>query len=619
MEQTLLKQAWQLNKRGFKLWYQHFPQIFWASSSYRLIANLLPYVTLFLSATIINELAGRKDTERLQQLVVTVLIVDVALGLLQAILLHWKTICEEQLYQKGHQLYVEKFLKMDFVSVDDASVRDNYHQVNQNEIWMGNGIPQVVGYFDDACEAIFGALGAVFLTIGLFTSQVPQTAGKWTLLNNKSTILVLFILLVASVWGSAALSGKSDSYLLGLSDLMKESNRLFNFFGVSMNESKRALDVRTFRQDKLTASHWVGKGSVIENNAASVKYFRGPLSIFLTLANIVATLFIGVVYVFVCLKAWAGAFGVGSVTQYIGAITKLSQSVTKLFSLTGRIKGNAPFLQVAFDFLDTPNDMYQGSLTTEKRSDRKYEIEFRDVSFRYPHAENYALRHVSMKFNIGERLAVVGENGSGKTTFIKLLCRLYDPTEGEILLNGINIRKYDYQDYLQLFSVVFQDFALFSFSLGQNVAAAVAYDAKKVEQCLEEAGFSGRLAKSENKLATNLYKDFDPSGVEISGGEAQKIAIARALYKDAPFIILDEPTAALDPIAEQEVYSKFDSIVGDKTAVYISHRLSSCRFCDEILVFDEGAVVEQGNHTSLVQNLDGKYHELWHAQAQYYQ
>ena len=223
-----------------------------------------------------------------------------------------------------------------------------------------------------------------------------------------------------------------------------------------------------------------------------------------------------------------------------------------------------------------------------------------------------------MKFQLGKRLAIVGKNGSGKTTFIKLLCRLYDPTEGEIRLNGVDIREYDYEEYLKLFSVVFQDFKLFAFSLGQNVATAMEYDREKAEQCLVKAGFAERLKGMPKGTDTALYKDFESEGVEISGGEAQKVALARALYKDAPIVVLDEPTAALDPVAEAEVYTKFNELIGDKTAVYISHRLSSCQFCDEIAVFEEGAVVQRGSHEELLREGNGLYLELWTAQAQYY-
>lgn len=332
----------------------------------------------------------------------------------------------------------------------------------------------------------------------------------------------------------------------------------------------------------------------------------------------ITTLITGSIYVFTCLKAWGGAFDVGSITQYVGAATAMVANVFSLTGLLGTLETNTGYLDKTFEFLDIPNAMYQGSLTTEKRSDRRYEVEFKDVSFKYPGSDIWALRHVNMKFKVGKRLAVVGENGSGKTTFIKLLCRLYDPQEGQILLNGIDIRKYRYDDYINIFSVVFQDFQLISQPLGNNVAGSMNYDRERVRKALLDAGFGDRLATMEKGLDTTLYKGVYEDGVDVSGGEAQKIAIARALYKDAPFIILDEPTAALDPIAEAEIYSKFDEIAGDKTAIYISHRLSSCKFCDEIAVFHEGAVIQQGTHAELVADENGKYYELWNAQAQYY-
>ena len=209
---------------------------------------------------------------------------------------------------------------------------------------------------------------------------------------------------------------------------------------------------------------------------------------------------------FTCLKAWGGAFDVGSITQYVGAATAMVANVFSLTGLLGTLETNTGYLDKTFEFLDIPNAMYQGSLTTEKRSDRRYEVEFKDVSFKYPGSDIWALRHVNMKFKVGKRLAVVGENGSGKTTFIKLLCRLYDPQEGQILLNGIDIRKYRYDDYINIFSVVFQDFQLISQPLGNNVAGSMNYDRERVRKALLDAGFGDRLATMEKGLDTTLYK-----------------------------------------------------------------------------------------------------------------
>ena len=394
-------------------------------------------------------------------------------------------------------------------------------------------------------------------------------------------------------------------------------NRRFAHFGFLGRDKRRAIDIRMNDQQRLVRAYWSG-GSVFGVHGVFAKAARGKMVVYASLGVCITTLTTGMIYLFTCLKALGGAFDVGSCTQYIGAATAMVANVFALTDMIGTLKANTPYLEKTFAFLDIPNSMYQGSLTTEKRSDRRYEVEFRDVSFRYPGSDIWALRHVNMKFKVGKRLAIVGENGSGKTTFIKLLCRLYDPQEGQILLNGIDIRKYRYDDYMGIFSVVFQDFQLICQPLGNNVAGSMEYDRERVKRALIDAGFADRLAAMEKGLDTMLYKNLSEDGVEVSGGEAQKIAIARALYKDAPFIILDEPTAALDPIAEAEIYSKFDEIAGDKTAVYISHRLSSCKFCDEIAVFHEGAVVQQGSHAELLADRGGKYYALWNAQAQYY-
>lgn len=416
-----------------------------------------------------------------------------------------------------------------------------------------------------------------------------------------------------------ALSNKAGSYFAIGADSYNFANRLMGFYGFLGYNCDIATDVRIYRQDKICPRYSRNKKEdTFGSDGLGAHLSWGPVGFYQAASSAASVIFTGVVYAFVCLKAWAGAFGLGAVTQYIASITKVSGGVSSLISTLGDMRNNASFLAQVFEFLDIPNKMYQGSLTVEKRRDRKYQAEFCNVSFKYPGSDNYALRHVSMKFEIGKRLAVVGMNGSGKTTFIKLLCRLYDPTEGEILLNGIDIRKYNYAEYMMIFSVVFQDFKLFALKLGENVASKVDYDPDRVTDSLRKAGFAEKLPEMQNGLETYLYTDYDKDGVNISGGEAQKIAIARALYKDAPFIILDEPTAALDPIAEAEIYSKFNDIAGDKTAIYISHRLSSCKFCDEIVVFHEGEVIQQGTHDSLAADKNGKYYELWHTQAQYY-
>lgn len=581
------------------------------------VEALSPYATIWLSAQLINELASARRPDVLGKWVILIIAVTAAVSLLNAVLDRWKDVKDALFYKQYNILFADKFLRMDFADSDKQETRDLFTQIQQSANWGGWGFNYINMYVCWGVEAVFGILGAAALTVSLFTQNVPETAGALTVLNHPLFLVGILAVLLAVAMIGPALSSKASSVWAGLAEESRLGNRLFSHFGFYITADKeKAMDLRMYRQIDL-AEHYssvnlFGVGSHFEKLNATT------IGVCTSLSSAVSAVLSGVVYVFVCLKALGGAFGIGSVTQYVSAVTKLAGNVSLLLRTVGHMRTNAGFLKTVYEFLDIPNSMYQGSLTTEKRSDRQYEVEFRDVSFRYPGSDIWALRHVSMKFKVGKRLAIVGENGSGKTTFIKLLCRLYDPQEGQILLNGIDIRKYQYDDYMRIFSVVFQDFQLICQPLGNNVAGSMEYDRARAQKALIDAGFADRLATMEKGLDTMLYRDLSEDGVDISGGEAQKIAIARALYKDAPFIILDEPTAALDPIAEAEIYEKFDEITGDKTAIYISHRLSSCKFCDEIAVFHEGAVIQQGTHEALVADTTGKYYELWNAQAQYY-
>ncbi len=619
-ELSSYRQAIQMNLRAWRIWQKKCPKFFLSILLYSVFTALVPYVTIWLSAQIINELAGGRDPQRLFQLVLIQLISAAGMALVSGVLLRWKNCEYESSIVMDFKIYSDKMLEMDYADVDNQHTYDLYSQIWQNRNISGWGLRKAIKNFEELSTALIRVIGGIGLSIGLFTMKVPESAGKLTVMNHPLFTVLIFGLMIAISLLAPFYANKASEYWARYSSTTgKLGNRFFNFYGRLANDRKRALDLRIYNQYQNVASRYFNeKLDFFGTNSPIAKAGKGSMGLLAALSQIVSVVLTVVIYLFVCLKAWAGAFGVGSVTQYVGAITNLFLGISQMLQTVGTMKANCEFLKPVYEFLDIPNKMYQGSLTTEKRSDRKYEIELKDVSFRYPGSDSYSLRHVNMKFRIGSRLAVVGMNGSGKTTFIKLLCRLYDPTEGQILLNGIDIRKYKYDDYINIFSIVFQDFKLFAMPLGDNVACSSDYDKNRVEHCLQNAGFAERLQSLPEGLNTYLYKDLNEKGVEISGGEAQKIAIARALYKDAPFIILDEPTAALDPIAEAEIYGKFNEIAGDKTAIYISHRLSSCKFCDEIAVFDNGRVVQQGTHQSLVADEGGKYYELWHAQAQYY-
>ena len=616
-EKITLRETFRIHLRAYRDVRAYCPGLFAATALYTAGKALSPYVTIWLSARILDELAAQRRPEVLWKWVAATLITGVLLTLAVGVLEHWVNALYERFTYRRYHMLSSKMLTMDFADVDNTHTHDLRSQIYQSESWAGWGINQLYAQFQEMTRGLFGILGAIALTVSLFTQRVPETAGRLTILNHPLFFAALAALLGGITFLSPILRNKAKAYWAGCAEDARLGNRIFGAFGFLSSEQSRAMDFRMYRQQEICRSY-LDRDEVFGVRGKMAKLAQGPMGFWAAASCAVSVVLTGFVYAFVCLKAWAGAFGVGSVTQYVGAVSSLSGSISTLVEAVGTLKANVPFMRTLYEFLDIPNSMYQGSLTTEKRSDRNYQIEFRDVSFRYPGAETWALRHVNMKFRVGSRLAIVGENGSGKTTFIKLLCRLYDPQEGEILLNGIDIRKYNYRDYMGVFSVVFQDFQLLSQSLGSNVAGSIQYDPERVKQALTDAGFGERLSTLEKGLDTMLYKDLSEDGVDISGGEAQKIAIARALYKNAPFIILDEPTAALDPLAEAEIYSKFNEISGDKTAIYISHRLSSCIFCDEIAVFHQGQVIQQGAHEALLADTNGKYHALWTAQAQYY-
>lgn len=337
------------------------------------------------------------------------------------------------------------------------------------------------------------------------------------------------------------------------------------------------------------------------------------------------------VYLAVGRGAMEGAVGCGSVILLYSAVTRLIEAAARMAEILTDLRNNNEHLLRYFRYMDLPEARESGGVRGMSEGQKSFvagkpdggggsgcDIVFQNVSFRYPDSDAYALKDVNLRLCAGEKTVIVGENGSGKTTLVKLLCRLYRPASGSILLNGRDIWDYDYGEYMGYLAAVFQDFSLFAFSLAENVAGSREYEGERVLAALEKVGLSGLVAGYPKGISQPLFHDFDEEGVDISGGEAQKLAIARAVYKDAGIMVLDEPTAALDPYAEHEIYENFGKLAEGKTVLFVSHRMSSCRMCDRIVVMEAGEAVQTGNHEELLADGDGKYSQLWNAQAKYY-
>lgn len=620
-----LREECRLILRGIKIWNEIVPGMWWIVGICRLVETILPYFGLYMSAALVNELSGECDLERLFRLAGITVVGSFVLSVLKRLLQAKQAVKTGYLWQRHENYLAQVQNHFQYEHLENPDVVAKRSEIFAVFNAYGGGLYRLFWAFPQVLQGIFDMVLSVSLTVSIFSLKSGESfGGFWGFVNSPAAGVVLLVVVMVTTAVDVKLSCAQAGESLQVMNGLAKNNTRWSVYGklwgtdmLAFNMHRIVLEM--YRKYNLRPE-WIEKHKKIV-----VKYYS-----FSACVNTVLNI---AVFLFTAAKAYIGVFGIGNFVLYQGTISKFISAVSSIAGTVGALKQNNQYLQKFCDYIDMPNDMYKGTLIVEKRDDIDYEIEFRDVSFQYPRSEEWALRHVNMKFKIGDKLAIVGENGSGKSTFIKLLCRLYDPTEGKILLNGIDITRYRYDEYMQLFSVVFQDYFLFDFSLGENVAASLSYDAAKVRECLVQAGLGEKLAGLEdaakkaageqnvgeaNALDYALGRNYDSEAIQLSGGERQKVALARALYKDAPFVVLDEPTAALDPIAEAEVYENFNRLVQNKTAVFISHRLSSCRFCHSIAVFDKGELIQQGSHEELVADMDGKYSRLWNAQAKYY-
>lgn len=595
-----LAMLWELDKTLFIL-----------SVCQAVLSSSIPYIEIYLSAFVLDHLA---DGLSIKPFLKTVLLVLGAILLLRIVIAYLQKILDihrELCGKKFDMLMGIRTLTMDYELLESPHTNEIRNQIRNDNNW-GAGFYSILWQFPSMISSIINLIFAVAILIPLFTDS--------SLFRDFSALpILLFFITIIILYTHFSAKKRAEMHTL-----LNRSSAEYGYRGYYLwnrQEYKNGMDIRIFQGQKVIEKYCMDEN---ENDkywirrATANRCQNG-------LANGISTgLLQTTAYLFVAFRAVSGALSVGSVVKYATVIYRFAAAMSSVFHNFSEFALSAERQQSTLEYINIPDVLPKENIPVEKRAfceqgDNEYEFELRNVSFQYPGSDHWALRNVSLQFHIGERLAIVGMNGSGKTTLIKLLCRLYDPTEGSILLNGIDIRKYNYCEYLSLFSVVFQDFKLFAFSLGENVAASAEYDRERVAECLKKAGFGERFSTLPDKEETFLYKGFDEHGIEISGGEAQKIALARALYKDAPFVILDEPTAALDPLAEYDIYKRFNDLVENKTAVYISHRLSSCRFCDDIAVFHEGRLIQRGNHDTLIADKNNKYYELWNAQARYYE
>ena len=431
--------------------------------------------------------------------------------------------------------------------------------------------------------------------------------------------LIILVLVVISYFIYKILDSTMEWTKVNFRDAMSSNFRKNYYFSSTARDFKYAKDIRLFKMQDFIEQTWKDINTVYY--AACKKNHRKWVmcEAKMSFLRLFQNLLLYVVLIYMVLNK---GMSISDFVLYIGLVASFSTAMTDMFCNMVWMNMNRMELDDFRTFMDWNEDkpdIEKGQGVSKNIGLKQFEFKFENVSFKYPGHEKYVLKNINLTIEAGSKLAVVGINGAGKTTLTKLLMRLYEPTEGRILLNGVDVKKYDRDTYFKIFAPVFQNIEIFAFPVWQNISMKPENetDKNRTMEALEKSGLDEKINKYENKIDTMLLRIFDPNGVDLSGGERQRLAMARALYQNREVLVLDEPTAALDALAEDRMYQEFNQMVKGKTAIFISHRLSSTRFCDKIVMFEDGRIIEEGTHEQLI-NANGKYRNMFQVQAQYY-
>lgn len=432
-----------------------------------------------------------------------------------------------------------------------------------------------------------------------------------TIISTLSPIVLIYFMI--NVWVTYRIHRKSNAFYSEKDGEAFKHLRKSGYFNDTMADFMYGKDLRLYGMRKFL----VEKKKVHDQNyMETIKDMADRKWKTQLMDGLLLLLREGIVYGYLIYQVLDG-MSVGNFIMYSVAIGGFAAWMENLIKELAELRRSTENVNNLQNFLDGYDEEKEEG-TSRLPKDEKYEIVFDNVSFKYPNADSYIFKNFNLTIRQGEKLAIVGVNGAGKTTLIKMLTRLYPLTEGRILLNGVDITSYNLKEYFTLFSVVFQDITKLAFTVGENISLEEgAQDQEGLTRVSKMAGIYDKIETLPHKFDTNMLKIIYPDGIDLSGGESQKLALARALYKDGKIVILDEPTAALDPLAEKNIYEGFNNLIGQRTAIYVSHRLSSTKFCDRIAYFENGKVEEYGTHEELM-NLKGKYADMFDVQAMYY-
>ena len=554
------------------------------------INSISPFITILFPKYIIDAIQYKKDIREVSILVLSMITVKLALTLISNC---FRTICSQRILniRAGMRIALnEKSLSVEYEKLEFPqylNMKVNATQCIERNYDIENLANNISSFFT-----------ALFTLIGI--GVILSTLNVWT-------IVLIMVLVCINGFAKSKQARRTHFFREKFSNIAR---KLFYIIGVTW-DYKYAKDIKCFG-----IKEWLNEKKqnyLKETSGNSVKIFvlSGTIALISVVTSAVQTL---AIYIYLVIEVLHNNITIGDFSMYLSSVSKFSSTLSSFISSCVAISEALMYYKDYISFCEL-DSLYKLPSTHNFMHD-KLEIEFCDVTYVYPGEEKAALKNVSLIIRQSEKISIVGENGAGKSTFVKLLMRLYKPTSGKILLNGVDVQEIDIVDYTKMISAVFQDDKLLAFSLRENVCGCDRNDTKLMG-VIEKIKFADRLNALPQGFETILSREFDIDGIELSGGEQQKVTIARALYKNSSMIILDEPTSNLSPIAEYEFYKQFNEMVESKTAVFISHRLSSCKFCDRIVVFDNGRIIECGSHSELMK-LHGTYSSMFSTQAQYY-
>ncbi|MBQ8280416.1 MAG: ABC transporter ATP-binding protein [Roseburia sp.] len=546
---------------------------------------------------LVNELIGARDVQTLALYAGLVVLNNVGMTFLANSFDRFIQVGEVKTSREMLKLMSEKIMNLEYSYLENPTYLDLKERAVfaiQNQGAIAGMIRIIAEVFSQGLTLI--SLLAVLITLG------PVLI----------VVLVVGILLILLIYG------KISKDMTSVSQELIPINRRFGYYLGLSTEKEAQKDIRLYDMEEMITDRIVEYANETCDYFEKIQIKMGKATGQMTaVSEAVAAISYGYVGIRTLTTTFGPKLSLGELTMYVSAAINFSSMVTAFGEAVVNMMQFMEFLNPYMEFM---------SLTEETKQSGKVPftgdvetVEFRNVTFTYPSAEKPVLKNISFSIKKGEKISIVGLNGAGKSTLVKLICRMYQADSGEIFVNGRNIYDYEYFSYMNTISAVFQDYRLFNFSIAENVSCQQK-DANRdeINRLIREVGLEEKVAELKDGIDSRFGKDYDEDGIEMSGGQGQKIAIARALYKKASMVILDEPASALDPIAEAEIYEKFNGLVEDKTAIYISHRMSSSVFCDKILIIDGGTVADYDTHENLMKKTDSLYYKLFMSQAENY-